>query len=91
MEMGDTPTKSLTDVFLSGLGTSTSTSFSLASGCASGETASGEVTGTTPGSSAPSQASGGFTPASPRPLLSRTRLWSRGGSAATLSGSSSLG
>ena len=91
MEMGDTPTKSLTDVFLSGLGTSTSTSSSLASGCASGETASGEVTGTTSGSSAPSQASGGFTPASPKASSESRPALASGGSAATLSGSGSLG
>ena len=89
MELGDTPTKSLTDVFLSGLETSTSSS--LASGRASGETASGEVTGTTSGSSAPSQASGGFTPASPQASSESRPALASGGSAATLSGSGSLG
>ena len=89
MELGDTPTKSLTDVFLSGLETSTSSS--LASGRASGETASGEVTGTTSDSSAPSQASGGFTPASPQASSESRPALASGGSAATLSGSGALG
>ena len=67
MELRDTPTKNLTDVFLNGLGTRTykRKNSSLVSGQASGEptSASATATASTKATSAPSPASGGSAPA----------------------------
>ena len=71
MELRDTPTKNLTDVFLNGLGTRTykRKKSSLVSGQASGEptSASATATASTKATSAPSPASGGSAPAATPP------------------------
>ena len=71
MELRDTPTKNLTDVFLNGLGTRTykRKNSSLVSGQASGEptSASATATASTKATSAPSPASGGSAPAATPP------------------------